>query len=188
MPFLPAFAAAFCLVLFSAIAGVDGLYFHLYRYRLYRRPQSRYEHRLHTINAVLFVPLTVLLFCLAPRGLFLWLGLLLFLASLGVEILDVLCEPASRRDLGGLLASEYLMHFLMSGLRFGAMVPLLTCASPEDWLAHNTALSLRPLWLFLCGIYIAVPGLGIAVLHLILDLRYANKPASRRPAGGLPRK
>ncbi|MBP8196847.1 MAG: hypothetical protein KAY55_06715, partial [Deltaproteobacteria bacterium] len=48
--------AVFSLLLFTTIAGVDGLYFHLYRYRLYARPASLYEHKLHTVNAVLFVP------------------------------------------------------------------------------------------------------------------------------------
>ena len=67
--------AVLCLVLFTTIAGVDGLYFHLYRYRLYARPASRYEHKLHTINAVLFVPQVVLLFCLQVSGLWLWLSL-----------------------------------------------------------------------------------------------------------------
>lgn len=162
-------------MLFTAIAGVDGLYFHLYRYRLYRRPQSRREHRLHTINAFLFVPLVASLFVAAPRGLFLWLALLLFLASLAVEILDVLCEPDSRRDLGGLLPSEYLMHFLMSGLRVGAIVPLLVTPPVADWLPQSTTLGLRPLWLLLCGAYIAGPGIGIALLHLVLDRRGAKQ-------------
>lgn len=173
VPAIPALTAAICLVLFTAIAGIDGLYFHLYRYRLYRRPQSRREHRLHTINAFLFVPLVGLLFVAAPHGLFLWLALLLFFASLIVEILDVLCEPASRRDLGGITGSEYLMHFLMAGLRFGAVVPLLVMAPTGDWLATSTAIGLRPLWLLLCGAYIAGPGIGIAILHLILDRRGA---------------
>lgn len=162
-------------MLFTAIAGVDGLYFHLYRYRLYLRPQSRREHRLHTINAFLFVPLVTSLFVAAPRGLFLWLALALFLASLAVEILDVLCEPDSRRDLGGLTASEYLMHFLMAGLRVGAIVPLLITPPSTDWLPQSTALGLRPLWLLLCGAYIAGPGIGIALLHLVLDRRGAKQ-------------
>jgi hypothetical protein len=150
---------------------VDGLYFHLHRYKLYLRPQSRYEHRLHTINAVLFVPLVGLLYCAAPHGLYLWLALALFLASLFVEVLDVLCEPASRRDLGGLIASEYLMHFLMSGLRFGAVIPLLVGVPASDWLIGSSAIGIRPLWQLLCGAYIGVPAAGIAVLHIVLDRR-----------------
>ena len=78
--------AVFCLILFTTIAGVDGLYFHLYRYRLYARPASLYEHKLHTVNAVLFVPQIVLLVCLRAQGLWLWLLLGLFATTVAVEV------------------------------------------------------------------------------------------------------
>ena len=168
---LAAYTAAICLILFTAIAGIDGLYFHLYRYRLYKRPPSRYEHRLHTINAVLFVPLVALLFCVTPSGIFLWLALALFAVTLIVEILDVICEPASRRDLGGLTGVEYLMHFLMAALRVGTVAPLLTVRPIADWQLSASALATRPLWFFLLGAYIAGPGVFIAALHLFLDHR-----------------
>lgn len=168
---LSAYTAAICLVLFTAIAGIDGLYFHLYRYRLYKRPPSRYEHRLHTVNAVLFVPLVALLFCVTPSGIFLWLALGLFAITLIVEILDVVCEPKSRRDLGGLSGSEYLMHFLMAALRVGTVAPIFTATTSSDWQLAASGLAARPLWLFLLGAYIAGPGILIAALHLFLDHR-----------------
>src|SRR5262245_9008086 len=112
LPFVPALTATALLVVFTTLASIDGLYFHLYRYRLYARPESRYEHWLHTLQSVLFVPQVALLFIWAPRGAFLWLNLLIFLTALGGEVLDVLCEEASRKELGGLLRSEYLLHFL----------------------------------------------------------------------------
>lgn len=163
--------AAACIVAFTAIAGIDGLYFHLYRYRLYDRPDSRYEHWLHTLNAVLYVPLTALLFCVEPLGLWRHLALLLFAASVAIEILDVLCEERSRRTLGGLTRLEYLMHFLMSGLRFGSVLPILAGGAFAAWLPAQTALAGRPLWLVLLGASLAGPGILIAALHLYLALR-----------------
>jgi len=171
--------AALCLLAFTLIASVDGLYFHLYRYRLYLRPASFYEHRLHTLNAVLFVPLTALLYCAQPLGLWRVLGLLLFGASVFIEILDVLCEKESRRTLGGLTSIEYLMHFLMSGLRFGSMLPLLCSGSLQQWLPAQTALAARPLWFVLFGACVTAPGLPIAALHLYLARR---PPATELPA------
>ena len=165
------YTAAVCLVLFTTVAGIDGLYFHLYRYRLFRRPQSRYEHSLHTINVTLFVPLVALIFCVAPTGIFLWLAAALFFASILVEILDVLCEPGSRSELGGITRSEYLMNFIMAGMRFGAIVPMLANTQPGDWLFSKTDLAARPLWLFLLGAYIIVPGVLVAVLHIVLGRR-----------------
>lgn len=184
-PLLPAAVSTVCLLAFTAIAGIDGLYFHLHRYRLYARPESRREHRLHTYNAVLFVPLVVLLFCLEPRGALLWLSVLLSLASLGIEILDVLCENESRRGLGGLTSIEYLMHFLMSGLRFGFVLPLLLAPPPALWALRETVLRVRPLALLLAGVYIAVPALCIAILHVVLLLRGEASGAARPvPASG----
>lgn len=171
-PLFPALlCAALCLLLFTTIAGVDGLYFHLYRYRLYARPASRYEHKLHTVNAVLFVPQVALLFCLRSSGLWLWLSLALFVTTLAVEVTDVLCEEASRRDLGGLTRVEYLMHFLMAGLRFGWVMPLLFGRPFAAWSIEHTALGWNSLWLVITGASIAIPAVGIAVIHVVLAAR-----------------
>lgn len=169
--FLTALASAACLVAFTLIASIDGLYFHLFRYRLYARPDSRYEHWLHTINAVLFVPLTALLYCAQPLGLWRQLTLALFIVSVLLEVMDVRCEEQSRRSLGGLTTSEYLMHFLMSGLRFGSVVPLLVSGPLGQWLPEQTALAPRPLWLLVIGAWLAGPGVLIAGLHIYLGLR-----------------
>jgi len=50
-------AATVCLILFSFVAGFDGIYFHFYKYRLYARAESLYEHKMHTLSAVLFTPI-----------------------------------------------------------------------------------------------------------------------------------
>jgi hypothetical protein len=170
--------AAALLFLFTLVAGTDGLYFHLYRYRLHRRPASRFEHLLHTANALLFPPMTVLLFCFRPEGAYLWLALFLFLGTVVLESVDVFCEKQSRADLGGLTPLEYWMHFLMSGLRWGMAVPLFvmgpagsTGPGGHDYDAYRlsaTALHPRPFWFFLIGCWIVVPSIGAAALHVVL--------------------
>ncbi len=164
------------MVIFTTIAATDGLYYHLYKYRLHERPASRLEHQLHTANVVLFMPQVFLLFWMQPRGLWLWLALAAFIASLVVEFFDVLCEPESRRDLGGLTGLEYLLHFMMAGLRFGALVPLFVSTPNADWLLSATGVGPRPLWFLLVGAYIGVPSIGIAALHVALLTR---SPAPR---------
>jgi hypothetical protein len=163
-------ASAVLLLLFTAVASADGLYLHLWRYRLHRRPASIHEHRLHTANAVLFPPLCFLLYCVQPAGLWLWLATALTLASLALEVIDVRCEHQSRADMGGLGRDEYLMHFLMSALRSAAVVPLLVSAPGEAWGPDRTALTARPLWLLLVGAAVAVPAVGAALVHLVLCL------------------
>lgn len=168
---IPLLTAAVCMVIFTTIAAIDGLYFHLHKYRLHERPASRLEHQLHTMNVVIFVPQVYLLFWMQPRGLWLWLALLTFIASLVVEFFDVLCEPASRADLGGLTGLEYLLHFMMAGLRFGAVLPLFVTSIPADWALAATSVTPRPLWFLLVGAYIGVPAIGIAALHVVLLAR-----------------
>ncbi len=161
-------ATAALLLAFTGVAAADGLYLHLHRLRLHRLAACRREHRLHTANAVLFPPLTALLFCAAPRGLWLWLAAGLFAATFAVEIADVRCEYQSRAGLGGLSAHEYLLHFLMSALRTGAVVPLLVLPPAAAWSISQTGLDARPAWFAVLGACIAVPGLGTAALHLWL--------------------
>lgn len=173
---IPLFTSAVCMVIFTTIAATDGLYYHLYKYRLHKRPASRLEHQLHTANVVLFMPQVFLLFWMQPRGLWLWLALAAFIASLVVEFFDVLCEPESRRDLGGLTGLEYLLHFMMAGLRFGALVPLFVSTPNADWLLSATGVGPRPLWFLLVGAYIGVPSIFIAALHVALLTR---RPAPR---------
>lgn len=181
---IPLFTAAVALWAFTVVAAIDGLYFHLMKYRLYRRPASRFEHLLHTWNAVLFVPLTALLFLIAPKGLLLWGALGLFGLTFLIEIADVLSEPKSRRDLGGLTGSEYLMHFLMAGLRVAMVAPLFLQPANGDWRLSATGFDARPLWFVLAGLYIVVPALGIAVLHVVLGRRGAVYLAAQAAAGG----
>lgn len=161
-------------MLFTVIAGIDGIYIHLIRYKLHERQKSRYEHTLHTINVTLYLPLVTLLYCFSPTGIYLWLCMLLFTASFGVELLDVRCERASREDLGGLTTNEYLMHFLMSGLRFGATMPLFANTSAAAWRLENSGLGSRPLWMTVLGACIAIPAIGVAGLHILLHRRGAR--------------
>lgn len=169
------------LLLFTAVAAVDGLYFHLYRYRLYARPASRTEHHLHTANAALFPVLTWLLFCGQPRGGLLWLAALLAGVTFAIEVWDVLIEPRSRADLGGLTGSEYAMHFLMSGVRWGGLLPLLLSAPPADWALQPTEMLSRPGWMVRVGWSMALPGVAIALLHVLLGL-YPGIRIFRQPA------
>src|SRR6185369_8512911 len=70
------------------LGAVDGLYFHLWKYRLYSRPETRYEHKLHTLRAFLFIPIVWLLFGKNYGGLLLWAGVLATVADLLIELLD----------------------------------------------------------------------------------------------------
>ena len=52
--------SALLLIAFYALSLVDGLYFHLYAFRLHARPETRREHWAHTGRALLFIPTLLL--------------------------------------------------------------------------------------------------------------------------------
>jgi hypothetical protein len=155
------------LVLFSAVASTDSLYFHIHKYRLHARAASYREHLYHTANVCLFVPQVYLMFCVRARGPLLGLAAALSAATVAVELADVFCERDSRRDLGGLTSAEYAMHFLMSGLRMGFIGAFFAGASLGEF-AAPASLESQPLGVALCGWFMVVPGVAVAALHVAL--------------------
>ncbi|KAB8033370.1 hypothetical protein [Fluviispira multicolorata] len=164
--------SCFFLILFTIVATVDGLYFHLYKYRLYEKPESQKEHALHTWNSFLF-PFTVFfLFAENFSGIFLWIAVILTFVTLIIEFCDVFEEKKSRQALGGLTSLEYSMHFGMAGLR--AVFTTLILAN-KPWFAWSFT---GPLLLYnysnyvrFIGYSIAFVGIPIFILHFMLMLK-----------------
>lgn len=98
------------LNLFMIVGTIDLFYFHLWKYQLHRRPESRLEHKLHMTFAFLMVPLAYFLYYQNSSGWALWAGVFFVAAALGTEMLDVFSEGDSRASLGGLTTGEYSIH------------------------------------------------------------------------------
>jgi hypothetical protein len=126
-------AAAIFLVLFSMVAAIDGLYFHLWKYRLYARPESLYEHKLHMARAFLFVPIVYFLFYRNFGGPALWLGVFFIAVDLVIEMLDVLDENKSRAKIGGLSSTEYAIHVFATTLRTACIALALADKPLSAW-------------------------------------------------------
>ena len=177
-------AAVVALEIFAAVAMADGLYFHLVKYRLFARKDSRYEHLLHTIHAVFFPALVVLLFLRAPSGAFLWGGVALVAVDFVVEMMDVVCERASRRSIGGLSTGEYAVHVLAITSRGSAFTLALAARPAAAWLLSNTTIhdaAISPLSRVICWL-IAAGGVAMAALHIWLMLRSADGEAAESAA------
>lgn len=114
-----------------ALGAVDGLYFHLRRYRLFAHPETRYEHGLHTVRAWLVLPPLTLLYLADARGAYLWLAAACVAADQVVLALDLHAETSSRRHLGGLSAAEYQIHVVANGLH-GVALALALASRPAD--------------------------------------------------------
>ena len=161
--------ATLTLILFSAIAAADAVYFHIIKYKLYARKESRYEHKLHTFNAVLFPFTGLFLFAENFGGAALWAGFILTVVTFGLEGLVVACEKDSRRNIGGLTTLEYGLHMAMVGLRvaFTALIfaqkPVSAWTQAEVFLIPNYTDFTRSV-----GGCVFLSGLVMAAWHIVL--------------------
>jgi hypothetical protein len=157
------------LVLFLIVATIDGLYFHLWKYKLFLRAESLYEHKLHTIRAFLFIPIVFFLFYANFGGIALWAGILFILLDLAVEMLDVLNENESRASLGGLTSLEYLAHISATTFRIAAISLVLAAKPSELWglSAPIWTNSENPTSTFI-ALNVISGNLLVGILHLLL--------------------
>ncbi|HEX8999432.1 MAG TPA: hypothetical protein VGB07_06005 [Blastocatellia bacterium] len=173
-------AALICLALATVLGAIDGTYYHLKKYQLHLRAESRFEHQLHTIRAFLFAPIVWLLFGWNSGGWLLWLGVLAFAIDSIVELIDVLVENRSRAKLGGLSTGEYAIHVNATGLRIAAVALALAAKPVAAWSLDSPSL-IEPdfpawlSWLMFCVVGGSVIG---GVQHLWL-LRAKPQTASQ---------
>lgn len=165
-------ASTVLLLGFAVLSMIDGVYLHLWRYRLWARADSRAEHWLHTGRAVLFAPIVLLVFATPTAGAALWAGVALLVVDQVLEVLDVLEERRSRETIGGLGSGEYLVHAILVTLRAGAVALALASRPAAAWSldapltigAYSSTLAFLVMQL--------VPGaLAIAALHVWLGAR-----------------
>ena len=135
--------SAILLIGFSVLSLVDGLYFHLYKFRLHARPETRREHWAHTGRALLFIPTLLLVLAGTTSGWLLWLGVAAVMADVGVSIADVILERTARDFQDGLPAYEQKLHVVLSVLHVGAIAASLAArpaAASLGTTTHHVAL------------------------------------------------
>jgi hypothetical protein len=172
--------AVLLLVPLGALAALDGLYFHLVRFRLHERPECRREHLLHTARALLFPPALLLLYGFETAGWLLFTGAALAAADTALEAWDTFEEPASRRAQGGLTAFEALLHVALVTLRAGSLALVLASLPEASWSFAAAARleSIAP-WQSLVVHQGLLPGsIFVALLHVALAWRGRSLPAA----------
>lgn len=121
------------LNLFMVLGAVDLFYYHIWKYKLHRRPESRYEHKLHMAFAFLMVPVAMLLYYQNLGGIALWAAVFFVVAALGTEILDVFSENDSRASLGGLSTGEYALHVVLTILKVASFAFMFAAKPAAAW-------------------------------------------------------
>ncbi len=170
--------SAICLNLAILLGSVDGVYFHLWKYRLFKWKESRPEHMLHTARAFLFIPIAWLLFGKNYGGWLLWIGVAFASADAIVELIDILIERRSRASLGGLSTAEYAIHVNATGLRFASLALIFVAKPVEAWsLSSPTLLDpAYPSWLTWLMLN-TIPGSSIAALAHVWLMRSKYRAA-----------
>lgn len=170
--------AVLLLVPLALLALVDGVGLHLWRLRLFARPDSRREHLLHTARAMLFPGILVLVYARETSGPLLAFAVALVAADTLLEVWDTFEEPRSRASLGGLSRGESLLHVVLVSLRSASLA--LVFASKPAWVWSSQAgawsATVEP-WQESFVVAGLLPGaIALAVLHVVLGLRWRHGP------------
>jgi hypothetical protein len=169
-------AAAAALAVFLPLAAVDGIYLHLWLYRLPERPASYGEHRLHTLGAIFFVLTLVGLFLWQTGGWLLWAAVVVVGIDFLVAVVDTWTEPGSRADQGGLSRAEYMLHMVIMLFRGAATALAIGAAPSSAWAIASPAIR-GPLPGFAAFVgWQALPGAVVmAVVHVWLCTAHGRR-------------
>jgi hypothetical protein len=100
------------MLLASPLGAFDVLYFHIFKFRLYARPESRTETLTHLMRSILFLASLILLVLYEPHGVWFWAVGSLFVFDFINNLADVYLEAQSRKQLGGLPLAESMIHIV----------------------------------------------------------------------------
>jgi len=122
--------ALWLLLIAGPIGATDVLYFHLWKFRLYRRPQSRKEEITHLFRGIAVPVIFALLLLGRPEGRYFWIVAALFLFDTVNSLIDVMIEPASRASLGGVPPNELAVHFIGTSMMGAAWATFMITGWP----------------------------------------------------------
>ena len=157
------------LNLFMIVGAVDLFYYHIWKYKLHTRSESRYEHKLHMAFAFLMVPLAYFLYYQNFGGWALWAAAFFVLAALSTEMLDVFTEGDSRASLGGLSTGEYSIHVAATILKVASFAFMFASKPAADWdLSSPNSLGTYGWMAELMALQVMIGSGLVGVLHLAL--------------------
>ncbi len=113
--------STFLLIAYALLALFDGVFLHLYKYRLQERQESKLEHFTHTIRAFLFFGILYSLFIRIEDNQLFYIGLFLVVLDIITLLVDAYSEQDSRKFMGGLPRWEYILHLVVNGFHFASL-------------------------------------------------------------------
>lgn len=171
------YLATSCLILFMVLATYDGFYLHIFKYALFNRQESIFEHKTHTIRAALFPLIVWLLFINETSFIGFLTGITFVSIDLIVLGIDAYSEKESRSFMGGLPKWEYIVHLFSNAFHFSTIILVLAIKltvseSSVIFVGHIAASQAKDLFLF-TSINVLLGAVILAMLHFLL---LARKP------------
>lgn len=166
------------LVLFLGVGAIDGVYFHIQKYKLFAYQESRFEHLLHSLRALLMIPTIFLLYVIPCQGWQLYLALGLVITDLVIMVIDVLVEYKSRVNLSGLTSAEYTIHMIANSLHMMAITLAFASRPIEYWqIYYNGLVKFSPPELIktIATVFVLTTFLGTIHHFLLLNPRFSKK-------------
>lgn len=157
------------------LAIYDGLYLHLWKFELFNKNESEFEHKIHTVRALLF-PIIVYFLFVGETKIDLYIGVVFFILDLIVLALDAYFEKESREFMNGLPRWEYIIHLFANSLHFASFI--LIIVGKHMVLPHELTIATIQLPSnFVSFIAInVIPGAVImGLIHLLLTFNFGKK-------------
>jgi hypothetical protein len=158
-------ASGLLLLAIGLIGAFDVFYFHQARARITERREARREAWIHVARGVVYTLQFLAVPNLRFAGAWYAAFVALYVADAGIAVADVLCEPAARREVGGLPRGEYLAHIVLSVL-VGALLWSLVLGTWR-WPAAPTAVTWAPAMPGALRVVLAVLGAGSLATTLL---------------------
>lgn len=111
---------------FALLAVIDGFYLHIFKYQLFNHKESKFEHLIHTIRAILFPLIVYFLFITQNCQTSFYFGVLFVTMDIIVLGIDAFVEKDSRTFMGGLPRWEYILHLFVNGFHFASIAVFLS--------------------------------------------------------------
>lgn len=124
------YAAFYLLTIVGMVGAYDVLYYHIYKLRLYQHHDAIWENVTHLVRALLFAIMLLTVLHVRASG---WWWFL-YPTLLGFELIntmtDVVLEPRTRKNIGGLPPVEYILHIFLSLMTGAALASII-------WATHD---------------------------------------------------
>lgn len=169
------YLATSCLILFMVLATYDGFYLHIFKYELFNKPESIFEHKTHTVRAILFPLIVWALFISETSFSLFLLGVVFVLLDLTVLAVDAYSEKDSRKFMGGLPKWEYIIHLFSNAFHFSAVILVLALKvqvtnTGLHFVNHLVSSPAKGLFTFV-SVNVIPGAIILAILHFVLMLK-----------------